>query len=450
MNPVVSLFQCLCRVWAWMFVIGLATMPHGLRAGDDAQIATPSPSQSQSQPYDPPLAPASDQAQRAIRSFRVPRGLSVELFAAEPLLANPVAFCLDEKGVVYVAETFRLNAGVTDTRGHMNWLDADLACRTVADRVAMYKKYLGKDFASYNIHHDRVRRIVDRDGDGRADTATVFADGFNQAAVGLGAGVLAYKGDVWFACIPWLMKLRDTNGDGRADVRTILHEGYGVHVGFLGHDLHGLCIGPDGRLYFSIGDRGFDVTTLDGHTLAVRDTGSVLRCNLDGSDLEVFATGLRNPQELAFDEYGNLFTGENNSDSGDKARWAYLVEGGDSGWRIGYQFIESPISRGPWNEEKLWYPAFRGQAAYIVPPIANIADGPSGLTYDPGVTLLSPEFKKHFFLVDFRGSSGQSGIRTFSLEPQGARFRNGQSAAICLVGARHRRRLRAGWCALLQ
>ena len=204
--------------------------------------------------------------------------------------------------------------------------------------------------------------------------------------------------------------------------RTLLHEGYGVHVGFLGHDLHGLRFGPDGRLYFSIGDRGFNVKTREGRTLAVPDTGSVLRCNPDGTELEVFATGLRNPQELAFDEYGNLFTGDNNSDSGDKARWVYVVEGGDSGWRIGYQFIESPNSRGPWNEEKLWYPAFAGQAAYIVPPIANLADGPSGLTYDPGVTLLSAQFKNHFFLVDFRGSSGQSGIRTFSLEPKGASF----------------------------
>ena len=122
---------------------------------------------------------------------------------------------------------------------------------------------------------------------------------------------------------PGLWKLRDTNGDGRADERKLLHDGYGVHVGFLGHDLHGLRFGPDGRLYFSIGDRGFNVTTFDGKTLAVPDTGSVLRCEPDGTDLEVFATGLRNPQELAFDQYGNLFTGDNNSDSGDRARWVY-------------------------------------------------------------------------------------------------------------------------------
>jgi len=357
-----------------------------------------------------------------MRSFRVPAGIKVELFAAEPLLANPVAFCFDEKGVAYVAETFRLNAGVTDTREHMNWLDADLACRTVADRVAMYKKFLGNGFAGYNLEHERVKRIVDHDGDGRADQAVVFADGFNDAAAGIGAGVLARGDDVWYACIPWLWKLRDATGDGRALERTLLHEGYGVHVGFLGHDLHGLRFGPDGKLYFSIGDRGFNVMTREGRALAVPDTGSVLRCNPDGTELEVFATGLRNPQELVFDEYGNLFTGDNNSDSGDRARWVYVVEGGDSGWRIGYQFIATPISRGPWNEEKLWHPAFAGQAAYIVPPIANLADGPSGLTYDPGVSLLSAQFQNHFFLVDFRGASGQSGIRTFALKPKGASF----------------------------
>ena len=129
------------------------------------------------------------------------------------------------------------------------------------------------------------------------------------------------------------------------------------------------------------------------------ESGSVLRCNLDGSDLEIVATGLRNPQELAFDDYGNLFTCDNNSDSGDKARWVYVVEGGDSGWRMAYQYF---ADRGPFNREKIWHPPFAGQAAYIVPPVANMADGPSGLVYDPGVGL--PEkYRGSFFLVDFRG-----------------------------------------------
>ncbi|MFO0890385.1 MAG: PVC-type heme-binding CxxCH protein [Isosphaeraceae bacterium] len=373
-------------------------------------------------PYQPPIAPASEEGERAIRSFRVPEGLKVELFAAEPLLANPVAFCIDEHGVFYVAETFRHGAGVTDTRGHMDWLDDDLACRTVADRVAMYRRYLGPGFEAFKVEHERVRRVVDRDGDGRADAATVFADGFNDPAAGIGAGLLARKGDVYYACIPWLWKLRDTEGQGQATERTLLHEGYGVHVGFLGHDLHGLKMGPDGRLYFTIGDRGFRVRTREGNVLTVPDTGTVLRCEPDGTKLEVFAAGLRNPQEVAFDEYGNLFTCDNNSDSGDKARWVHLVEGGDSGWRIGYQFMEEPYSRGPWNEEMLWDPDLARKAGYLLPPLANISDGPSGLAYHPGVSTLPDRYRGHFFLVDFRGSSGQSGIRSLALKPKGASF----------------------------
>ncbi|GAB4143000.1 MAG: c-type cytochrome [Planctomycetaceae bacterium] len=388
-------------------------------------------------PLPPKIAGPSPQGQLAISGFQIPKGMKAELVAAEPLLANPVAFYIDEKGQFYVCETFRQQKGVEDNRSHMNWLHDDLAAQTVEDRLKYFRKHLGEKVNDYTKQDDRIRLLRDTDGDGLLDSATVFASGFNAIEEGTGAGVLAYRGNVYYTCIPKLWKLRDSDNDGVADHREALHNGYGVRVAFRGHDMHGLTLGPDGRLYFSIGDRGYNVVTQEGKRLKRPDTGAVFRCELDGSHLEVFAYGLRNPQELAFDNHGNLFTGDNNCDSGDRARWVYVVRGSDAGWRMYYQYLRD---RGPWNREMIWYPhnepaltrkgpggipvgsvAAQKQPAYIVPPVANLADGPSGLTYYPGVGL--PErYKNHFFLADFRGNAGRSGIRSFSVKPKGAGF----------------------------
>lgn len=373
-------------------------------------------------PTNPPqIAAASEEGQQAMANFQAVDGLKVELVAAEPLLANPVAFAFDSQGRLYVCETFRQGRGVEDNRGHGHWLDDDLAAQTVADRAAYIEKHLGAKAATYTHNDDRIRLLTDADGDGKYDRATVFAEGFNSVVSGTGAGVLADNGNVYYTCIPDLLLLRDTNGDGKADVRKVLHTGYGVRFAFRGHDMHGLVIGPDGRLYFSIGDRGLNVQTPEGKQLVNPSSGAVLRCNLDGSQLEMIATGLRNPQELAFDDYGNLFTGDNNSDSGDKARVVNIVEGGDSGWRMEYQYLPD---RGPFNRERIWHPFAEGegvQPAYIVPPILNFASGPSGLAFYPG-TGLPKHFDGRFFLCDFRGGPGNSGVRTFRLKPSGASF----------------------------
>ena len=369
-------------------------------------------------PGEAEIAAASNEGEQAIGSFKIPEGLKVELVAAEPLLANPVAFFVDNLGRIYVCETFRQGKGVEDNRGHGHWLDDDLAAMTVEDRVAYIKKHLKDKAIDYTKHDDRIRLLEDTDGDGKVDKATVFADRFNAIPDGTGAGVLAHNGKVYYTNIPHLWLLQDKDGDRKADERKSLHYGYGVRFAFRGHDMHGLVIGPDGRLYFSIGDRGLNVTTPEGKQLINPESGAVLRCELDGSNLELFATGLRNPQELAFDNYGNLFTGDNNSDSGDRARWVYVVEGGDTGWRMAYQYLPD---RGPFNREKIWHPQHEGQPAYIVPPIVNFADGPSGLAHYPGVGL--PEhFADRFFLCDFRGGPVNSGVRTFRVKPKGASF----------------------------
>lgn len=362
------------------------------------------------------IAAASAEGEQAMSGFRKPEGWQVSLFAAEPELANPVALFIDRLSRVFVCESFRQGKGVTDNRGHDQvWLHADLAAKSVEDRIAYHQKLLGEKTQEYTQHDDRIRLLVDTNGDQVADQATVFADQFNRLEDGTGAGVLEHNGDVFFTCIPKLWRLRDKDNDGVAEEREALYDGFGVRVAFRGHDLHGLVIGPDGRLYFSIGDRGYNVKT-DNGSFIDPESGAVFRCEMDGSKLEIFASGLRNPQELAFDAWGNLFTGDNNSDSGDRARWVNVLEGGDTGWRMMYQYISD---RGPFNREKIWHPYSPDTPAYIVPPIDNIADGPSGLAYYPG-TGLTDDFLNCFLLVDFRGGPSNSGIRLVKVKPKGA------------------------------
>jgi quinoprotein glucose dehydrogenase len=375
-------------------------------------------------PWKPRVQKASDEAELAIGQFRLPEGFKADLFAAEPFLANPVCFHVDEKGRFYVVETFRFKDGVIDIRDVMDWLSDDTACQTVADRRAMVKKWRGdKGVAELERASDRIKLIEDTDGDGKADKHTVFGDGWNKLEDGVAEGVLARNGTVYFANIPALYTLKDTDGDGKADQQKVLHYGYGVRYAYLGHDLHGLIFGPDGKLYFSIGDRALNIErSVDGRRPKNTVSGSVLRCNPDGTELEIVHTGLRNPQELAFDQYGNLFTGDNNCDAGDAARWVYIVEGGDSGWREGYQHQEFPGHRGPWNTERLWDPNTKTPGYYMLPPVADLkASGPAGLTYAPG-TGLPEKDNNSFYLADFRGGPGNSGIWQLVNKPSGATF----------------------------
>ena len=104
--------------------------------------------------------------------------------------------------------------------------------------------------------------------------------------------------------------------------------------------MNGFAFGPDGKLYWSIGDRGYHVYQ-DGKTFSRPDSGAVFRSNPDGSEFEEYYVNLRNPKEIVFDDFGNLFTVDNDYDQGDRERIVYLVEHGDTGWRMGHQTLVS-------------------------------------------------------------------------------------------------------------
>ncbi len=369
----------------------------------------------------PQVAPASDIWEKQMKKMQVPAGFSVDVFAAEPLVANPVAFTIDGKGVMYVAETYRYRTSALDIRHYMFMLEDDLACRTTEDRIASIKRNFPKEWEKLGIETEMVRRVEDTDGDGKADKSSVYADGMNSLLDGINSGVLAHDGKVWCTNIPNLWAFSGLTPDGRAEKREVLSSGYGVRFSFTGHDLHGLKLAPDGRLYFSFGDRGAHVVTKEGKTLAFPDEGAVFRCERDGSNLEMYCHGLRNPQELAFDDHGNFFTGDNDGDMGDRERWEYLVEGGDYGWRVGWQHPLLGKEGNPWMTEHLWEPRTTGTPFYVLSPIVLLPDGPSGVVHYPG-TGLPAEFADRFFVCSFKGSSARSAIASLQVKEDGAGF----------------------------
>ena len=76
----------------------------------------------------------------------------------------------------------------------------------------------------------------------------------------------------------------------------------------------GVAQGPDGRIYWSVGDMGLSTVTGDGTRHHYPNQGAVLRSFPDGSGFEVFAAGLRNTHEFDFDARGNLISVDNDGD----------------------------------------------------------------------------------------------------------------------------------------
>lgn len=371
-----------------------------------------------------PVYPPKDTPEAASKNLakaKIPGGFKADIWASEPLLANPVAFCFDGRGRMFVSETHRYRTSVLDIRHYMFMLEDDLANRNQDQWVAAIKKNFPKDWQELGKESEVVRLVEDSNGDGLADKTSVYADGFNSLLDGIASGVLWHKDALYFTNIPALWKFQ---GKDKAEKREEMHRGYGVRFSYTGHDFHGLAAGPDGRIYFSMGDRGASIKTKEGTLISLPDEGAVFRCEPDGSQLEVVMRGLRNPQELAFDNHGNLFTGDNDSDQGDRERWVVVTPGADAGWRIGWQHHPIGKEHNPWLSQKMWEPrdAKKDQPAYILSPIANLPDGPSGLTHYPG-TGLPQQYAGSFFLAGYKGSTAKSAVSTFKAEPDGANFK---------------------------
>jgi putative heme-binding domain-containing protein len=179
-------------------------------------------------------------------------------------------------------------------------------------------------------------------------------------------------------------------------------------------------------IYSSMGDIGTSITDSTGKKWHFPDEGVIVRSEVDGSNFEVFASGLRNIYEFSFDQYGNFISVDNDGDHvGEYERVVHLIEGSDSGWRINWQFgkYKDPKNNSykVWMDENYYTPQFKGQAAHVLPPVAPYHAGPTGMTYNPG-TGLTDQWRDHFFVVEFVGSATRAGINAFTLKPKGASF----------------------------
>lgn len=426
---------------------------------DDAERVTQSPEQAPggeavAGPKVPEVREISDAEaeQAAVDVFREVRldladGLQGELWATDALLGDPVAISVDNQGRIWTAVTNRSNNSEFDIRGYFDWVPESVSWETVDDRSNFLRRELAPERSAENAgripdrnndgSHDwrdltvateEVWLVQDTTGSGRADRSELFLRDFSTEVTDVLGGIYYHNqlDELFLAVAPNAWRVKDTTGDGLADRKEALSEGFGVHIGFSGHGLSGMTLGPDGRIYYGIGDVGFNYTDPTGKHWYYPNEGVIVRSEPDGSNFEVFASGVRNAHEFVFDKYGNLISVDNDGDHhGESERLVYLVDGSDSGWRINWQLGKYTDPKNNsykvWMDERYYTTHFDDQAAHLLPPIAPHHSGPTGMVYNPG-TALSEEWDEHFFVVTFVGSAARSGINAFTLEPKGASF----------------------------
>ncbi|MEX0779026.1 MAG: HEAT repeat domain-containing protein [Balneolales bacterium] len=371
--------------------------------------------------------------------------LDISLWASEKLLGDMIALDMDDQGRALITTTNRSTDSEFDVRGlEENWLRASMTWENVEDRRAFLREELAPersetntfvpdfnedgshDWRDLTVQKEEIHRIEDLTGNGMANQSQLFIRDFNEEITDVAGAVVQHNDDVFLGVGPDMWRIKDNNNDGMADWKESISHGYNVHIGFSGHGMSGATVGPDGRIYWGIGDMGLNVVDKDGKEWSHPNNGAILRSEPDGSNFEVYAAGVRNTHEFSFDKYGNLITVDNDGDhAGEHERLVYLVNGSDSGWRINWQFGKYTDPKNNdykvWMDEEYYQPHFEDQAAHVLPPLAPYHSGPTGFAYNPG-TALNDDYNDHFFVMSFRGSPENSAIFGFTLKEKGASF----------------------------
>ena len=220
---------------------------------------------------DNPAAPspvAHVDAQTVVRGMKLMPGFQAELIAAEPDVHQPVAFAIDERGRLWIAEAF---------------------------------SYPTKQPAGQG--KDRVIILEDRDGDGAFETRKVFVEGLN-----LVSGIEVGYGGVWIGAAPELLFYPDRDRDDRPDgPAEVLIDGWGFQDTH--ETLNSFTWGPDGWLYGNQGVFTFSYPGKPGTPAGARAPfrAGVWRYHPLRREFEIFASGGSNQWGIDFNEAGHLF-----------------------------------------------------------------------------------------------------------------------------------------------
>ena len=203
----------------------------------------------------------------AAKTMQVPKGFNVTLFAGEPDIKQPIGFCIDDRGRLWVAEANNYP-----------------------------EKKAGKK--------DRLIILEDTNGDGTHDKRIVFYDKLEYVS-----GIEVGFGGVWVMSIPNFYFIPDKNYDGVPDGEpVVLLDGFGTHAN--AHNIaNGFAWGPDGWLYGTHGVTNWSLLGKPGTPEAKRRRfeGGVWRYHPVRHVWEPFAIGTTNPWGVDWNEYGHAF-----------------------------------------------------------------------------------------------------------------------------------------------
>jgi len=233
------------------------------------------------------------------KSFQVPDGFEVNLFAADPLLAKPIQMNWDPQGRLWVASS------------------------EVYPQIKPGQKA-----------NDKVIILEDTDGDGKADKTTIFADGLL-----IPTGVEPGDGGAYVANSTELLHLSASQPGGKADRQRVMLSGFGTEDTH--HILHTLRWGPEGFLYFN------QSTYIHSHIETPHGVrrlngGGVWRYRPESDDLEVFVRGFINPWGHHFDRWGQSFM----TDGANGEGITHGVPGAAYSWAIGVPRILHGLNPG--------------------------------------------------------------------------------------------------------